>query len=302
MTKTNFYFIFSLAILAFVGSACANPNTQPIAPTPIPSLAPAATLTLVPDIQPTLAPASDLEGLPEGQAAIGAALYEANCSVCHGQQGQGIDGPPLRNSKVVQNSTPSELFAIIAEGRAGTGMPAWLQQNGGSLMAGNVNNIMAYLQTIQHVSKIDRITMEEDKGEQSATQAAGQEPARPSEPGDPGAAVSLAGDASQGRAVFGAFCAACHGPQGRPEVGLPNPGSDDGVVPPLNPIDPSLIDANLAVYRTNLDLFIEHGSVPEGDNPRIMMPPFGDQGLLTDQQIADVIAYLIYLNGDSEAP
>jgi mono/diheme cytochrome c family protein len=45
-----------------------------------------------------------------------------------------------------------------------------------------------------------------------------------------------------------------------------------------------------------LDLYIEHGSKPEGDNPTKLMAGFGDQQLLTQQQIADVIAYIMSLN------
>ena len=46
----------------------------------------------------------------------------------------------------------------------------------------------------------------------------------------------------------------------------------------------------------NVDLFLEHGSRPEGDAPAKVMPAWGDQGILTPQQIADVIAYVISLN------
>ena len=47
---------------------------------------------------------------------------------------------------------------------------------------------------------------------------------------------------------------------------------------------------------TNLDLFLEHGSTPEGPGPTFSMPAWGDKKLLTPQQIADVIAYVISLN------
>jgi hypothetical protein len=36
--------------------------------------------------------------------------------------------------------------------------------------------------------------------------------------------------------------------------------------------------------------------VPDGENPQIIMPSFGDSKLLTDQQIADIIAFIIQLN------
>ncbi len=126
------------------------------------------------------------------------------------------------------------------------------------------------------------------------TQAAVVEVARPSNPGGPGEAIKLVGNAGTGSGIFAAKCSACHGDQGK--EGIPNPGSTDGVVPPLNPIDSTLVSADLTVFATNLDLFIEHGSKPAGDYPVILMPPWGDKQLLTPNEIADVIAYLIKLN------
>jgi mono/diheme cytochrome c family protein len=118
--------------------------------------------------------------------------------------------------------------------------------------------------------------------------------ARPSNAGGAGDAINLTGDATAGAVVFTANCTRCHGEQGK--GGIPNPGSTDGTVPPLNPIDESLKNPDSKVYATNIDLFIEHGSTPEGTGPTFSMLPFGDNKTLTSQQIADVIAYIISLN------
>jgi len=116
----------------------------------------------------------------------------------------------------------------------------------------------------------------------------------PSVPGQPGAAVNLNGDAKAGADLFKIHCATCHGQAG---VGnIPNPGSGDGTVPALNPIDPLLKSPDLKVFATNIDLFIQHGSVPEGPSPFRTMPGWGDKNAITQQQIADVIAYVISLN------
>jgi len=116
----------------------------------------------------------------------------------------------------------------------------------------------------------------------------------PSNPGPPGEAVNLRGDLKAGEVVFNAECATCHSPAGK--GGVPNPGSDDGTVPPLNPIDPLLTDPDYKTFATNIDLFIQHGSVPEGPAPYRTMPGWGDRKAITQQQIADVIAYIISLN------
>ena len=131
-------------------------------------------------------------------------------------------------------------------------------------------------------------------GTTAATAVTAESVPRPSNPGGPGQAVSLTGNAAVGKTVFEANCQICHNVEGK--GGNPNPGSADGTVPALNPIDPLLKSADPAEFATNLDLFVEHGSTPEGPNPTFSMLAWGDGGLLTPQQIADVIAYVISLN------
>jgi len=118
--------------------------------------------------------------------------------------------------------------------------------------------------------------------------------ARPSNPGGPGDALNLTGDASSGAQIFQANCVPCHGPEGT--QGVPNPGTDDGSVPTLNPIDLTMVSSDYQTFAYNIDLFIQHGSTPAGPNPSISMPAWGDSVVLAQQQIADVIAYLISLN------
>jgi mono/diheme cytochrome c family protein len=117
---------------------------------------------------------------------------------------------------------------------------------------------------------------------------------RPSNPGGPGAAVNLAGDIGAGKTVFEANCQTCHNVEGR--GGNLNLGSTDGTIPALNPIDARLKSADYREFVANLDLFVEHGSKPAGPNPTFSMLAWGDDSLLTPQQIADVIAYVIQLN------
>ena len=121
-----------------------------------------------------------------------------------------------------------------------------------------------------------------------------EEVPEPSNPGLPGSAINLKGDPVSGQALFQRNCASCHGNKGT--GGVYNPGSSDGTVPPLNPIDPLLKDPNPKVFAANIDLFIQHGSVPEGISAFRTMPGWGDQNAFTQQQIADVIAYVISLN------
>jgi mono/diheme cytochrome c family protein len=129
---------------------------------------------------------------------------------------------------------------------------------------------------------------------ETAPSTAGDGIARPSNPGGPGQAINLTGDKDAGKLVFESNCSVCHMPEGI--GGHVNPGSADGTVPSLNPIDETLKDPNYKTFATNIDLFIEHGSTPAGKNAIFQMPAWGDNKMITPQQIADVIAYVISLN------
>ncbi len=284
-----------LLLFALFLFACSNPNPQPAALTPIPSLAPGATVTLVPAIQVVSAPTSAVSAAAD--PAVGEQIFVRNCSPCHGPRAEGVDGPALRNNAFIQTSTDQAIFATIANGRPGTIMPGWLQANGGPLADTQINNVVAFLHKIQNVPGLPTATPQPPEPTETPAppNAPTPEPARPSNAGGPGPAVNLTGDAARGKGLFGTVCAACHGPEG--VLGVPNPDSDDGTVPVLNPIDPTIANQDRKVFATNVDLFLEHGSVPSGPGPQIAMPPFGDLKLLSDQQIADLIAYVMSLNG-----
>lgn len=127
----------------------------------------------------------------------------------------------------------------------------------------------------------------------TAAPGAEEEVAKPSNPGGPGKAVDLTGDAAAGAQIFVDECKECHGEEGK--GGVENAGATE-TIPPLNPIDETMVNSDYKTFATNIDLFIEHGSTPEGTNVDKVMTAFGDEKKLTDQQIADVIAYVISLN------
>jgi cytochrome c oxidase cbb3-type subunit 3 len=58
-------------------------------------------------------------GTAEGQTLFG----QMNCTGCHANGGGSI-GPALMDDKWIYGSTPSQIFASIAEGRT-NGMPSW---------------------------------------------------------------------------------------------------------------------------------------------------------------------------------
>ena len=225
---------------------------------------------------------------PKGDSDRGKDIVATVCSICHGQDGLGTDRAPALNDPQHLNQFDDAWYRdTIAKGRPAKGMPTW----GTVLSPQQISDLIALID-------LWRVTAPTPSSAAGVTTTADLtstlEIARPSNPGGPGAAIGLTGDIKAGEKVFVHNCQKCHGEQG---VGnIANPGSTDGTIPPLGPIDETLIDKDLKVFATNLDLFIEHGSTPEGPSPKEKMPAWGDEQKLTPQQIADVVAYLIGLN------
>ena len=95
----------------------------------------------------------------EETAARGAHLFAQNCRVCHGRQGLGaledpaFPGLPL-NVDTNRPTDPSELAALqkrftdtIRCGRVGTVMPAWSQDEAGSLNDEQIRQLVVFITT-----------------------------------------------------------------------------------------------------------------------------------------------------------
>ncbi len=251
-----------------------------------------------------------------GDPNSGAQIFSANCQVCHAAEGKGgnpnpgsADGtipvlnpidPTIKAADYKTFSYNVDLFVehgSTPEGPSPTfTMPSWGDKK--LLTPQQIADVISYV-----IQLNGGASAQAPAATSAATQPAGpaaaqpsptSEVARPSNPGGPGPAVGLTGNVASGQQIFAANCQVCHNAQGK--GGNPNPGSSDGTIPGLNPIDPTLKDSDPKVYATNIDLFVEHGSTPAGPSPTFVMPAWGDKSLLTPQQIADVIAYVISLN------
>jgi mono/diheme cytochrome c family protein len=254
--------------------------------------------------RPSNAGGAGLAVMLAGDVNSGEQIYTADCAVCHGPQGKGgvvnagsTDGtvPPLNPIDETLKAPDYTTFAynvdlFIEHGSTPEGtsptlqMPAWGDL--GKLQPQQIADVMAYL---------IKLNGGPARPASAATPPpAGVEIARPSNPGGAGLAITLAGNVDSGKGIFAANCVACHAAEGK--GGVPNPGSTDGTVPPLNPIDETIKSADPLLFAYNIDLFIEHGSTPEGTSPTLQMPAWGGLGKLRPQQIADVIAYLMSLN------
>jgi len=263
MRKQSGIGILGALLIGALAAACnANPPVPGL--TAVPTLAPGLTPTLISALSGAASSPTESGGGTQAIAAAGAAVFEQNCSLCHGRQGEGVSGPALRNNPYFRTAGDDQVVATIAGGRPGTSMPAWLQSNGGPLTSPQISDVVAFLHSLQNVPALPSATPVSATEEATATalppNAPTPEPASPSNPGGPGQAVSLQGSADSGRGLFGQDCAICHGPEG--VQGMANPDSDDGSVPVLNPIDSTIANADPKIFAANVDLFVEHGSVP----------------------------------------
>jgi mono/diheme cytochrome c family protein len=197
--------------------------------------------------------------VPPGVAAGAHTFVQFACVQCHGMGGQGgVDPavPPLDTIK--QSLTVAQLTHIINHGLGESAnpkqpyMPVW----GEVMSKTQVSNLVAYIR-------------------------AGLPPVADA---DPVPVPTGQGDAVAGSALYVRYgCINCHGPNGL--GGVANPLSADTVIPPLSgqgfrhdfPTDKAIADV------------IRSGSVI-GKAPIVSMPHWG--GILSDRQIAQLIAYL----------
>ena len=109
-------------------------GTEPITPLP----------TYVP---PEIGPLPEISGDP----SLGAVVYHQNCVMCHGEQGQGRFGVPL--AKSWPGTQPAVyIHDVVTKGIAGTRMPAWGQVNGGPLDDVSIQNVVAFVLSLEPAS------------------------------------------------------------------------------------------------------------------------------------------------------
>jgi len=119
------------------------------------------------------------------------ALFADNCAGCHGAEGHGGAAIALADPVYLAIVDESAMRNVIAKGVPGTSMPAFAQSAGGML-------------TDKQVDVLTR----EIRSKWSRREVLGG--ANP-----PSYAAKLVGSAQHGQAVYGTYCASCHGPAGQ---------------------------------------------------------------------------------------
>src|SRR3954465_6557318 len=69
--------------------------------------------------------ASHVDGYAPADIAYGARLYDAQCTTCHGANGDGVGGVDLKSGKFRNAVTDQDLTRVILTGIQGTGMQAF---------------------------------------------------------------------------------------------------------------------------------------------------------------------------------
>jgi mono/diheme cytochrome c family protein len=132
-----------LCLVLIVLPSC-NPNPQPEGLTPIPSLAPAA--TLIPALEEAPVPGGEAHPSPEpagGDPGQGAVVFQ-NCAGCHGENATGGIGPSLVSAEMKAKGD-AYYRQVITNGVTGTAMPAW----GGRLSDQDIEDVIAFLRSLQ---------------------------------------------------------------------------------------------------------------------------------------------------------
>jgi ubiquinol-cytochrome c reductase cytochrome b subunit len=270
----------------------------------------------------TAAVSQDMAASIPGDATRGSKVFEQDCASCHGPKGTdnvknpgSDDGsvPPLNPiDPELANPDPqafiSSIDPFLQHGSIPEGpspqldMPAF--GDSGSLSQQGIADVEAYILDLNGVTQETAPTRVPSSPTPaslpgvtptaSTAVTATETTTATAAGGPPGPAASIIGSAKHGATLYERDCVSCHGPNGAGNV--PNPGSTDGTVPELNPIDPDLASSNPQVFADNIDRIIQHGSIPDGSDPQLHMPAFGDSNSLTQQEIADLEAYVLQLN------
>jgi putative heme-binding domain-containing protein len=219
----------------------------------------------------------------------GAQIYTAQCSICHGVNGDQINGVDFRGGQLRRASSDFDLRAVVTNGIAGTAMPPF------RFDPSELTGIVAYIRNFRDFDAH---------------------------------AVTL-GDPSRGQAWFegAGGCTSCHrvngkGPRVAPDL------SDIGTIRTADLLQRSLLDPNASLLPMNRSVRVvtRDGKVVNGrrlnedtysvqmidDQEHLLslaksdlreytviktstMPSYKDK--LSAQELADVIAYLLSLKG-----
>jgi len=245
------------------------------------------------------APPAKPEGAAQAPAAIPSGAGEQlvktlGCLGCHTIGGEGGKVGPDLSAEGSTNRSGEWLAEQIRNPKShnpASVMPAFNQLEEGQMKA-----LIEYLQGLKTEGGKDMPASGLLSSPPAGTRAKEESESKQMEPtGMMTAAQQFVGNPRHGEKLFGQYCGSCHGPEGK--GGVKNPGSADGQVPSLSPIDEELADKDPARFVAKIDPFLQNGATPPGPRPALKMPDFGRSLALTQAQISHLEAYVLSLNG-----
>ena len=196
-------------------------------------------------------------------------LYQENCAGCHGADGLRGAARSLNDSLYLSFVPDAALQQVVAEGRAGTNMPAFSQKAGGSLTDKQIELLVTGIR-----SKWAR--PDGFKGQELPSYS--NDVDRQS----PNSGAIQSGDSVKGAVAYQTYCASCHGAHG-------TGGSAGSIVDPnfLTMVSDQGLRTTVVVGRADLGKPDWRSNLP--GHP------------MSPQEIDDVVAWLIshrQLNGE----
>jgi mono/diheme cytochrome c family protein len=193
--------------------------------------------------------AADIELKPQ-QVRDFATLYRQNCSGCHGRDGKGNGALALNNPIYLTIASDEVLRRTMSLGVPGTMMPAFLKSAGGTLREEQIELLVTEMRALWSRPEKFRSAV------------------------PPPYAAETPGNAQAGAGVYGAFCASCHGADGK--------GSQKGG---------SIVDSSYLALVSDQGL----RTLIIAGRPDLRHPNWRDYVLgraMTAQEVTDVVAWL----------
>ncbi|HEX6578478.1 MAG TPA: cytochrome c [Jiangellaceae bacterium] len=78
---------------------------------------------------------------------LGRQLFASSCASCHGDDGVGGDSPTLNAREFLTSTNDEQIRMLVSAGVAGTEMPVWSIDLGGSLTDQQIQQLVAYIRS-----------------------------------------------------------------------------------------------------------------------------------------------------------
>ena len=245
-------------VYLFDGSEPLMPTSTTAAVVPSPTTPTLATPTAVPPFDQAILTQVNALGEEGAIYAQAIQLYQTNCTVCHGSNGEGNNIGPTLKTDTLQAMSDEALFDRISEGVKGTLMAGWE----GRLSPDEIAGLVTFLQDWDSLGTAEMAQAEaETAAEFEELQA------------DLVVAIAAEDDTlltAVGQNLFSTTCTACHGVTGEGGIG------------------PALNSQQFLTART--DEQIAQTILNGGTMPNSVMPAFGGQ--LSGEKVLALVNFI----------